>query len=319
VNDIASLALSPDGHLLAYGGYSDNLVHLIDVATGEKMLTLQGHNAPVASLAFSPNGRLLASSSRGGVSSEEDTSVRLWDISAGHQIALFETLGTNQVGFSPDGLTLAAAGVPDADLEESAQVRLWDVETASAKGNLRGVFGDLAFSPAGNLLASGGRDGVIHVFEIAGGREVMTLDGNIFMIDATAFSPTGAMLAAGNSDATIQLWDSTAGVMLKSLTGHKSSVEFVAFDPSSAVLASLGSGVMITSTVSSGQLRMEIDLVPEDKVVRFWDVETGKQVGSISVPDGVTAVSFNADWSLVATADNKGLVQFWTAKQQTQR
>jgi WD40 repeat protein len=67
---IRSLALSPDGSVLAAGG-DDNRVELLDLGASTLLDTLKGHAGPVTSVAFAPNGRLIATGSRDG-------SVRLW-------------------------------------------------------------------------------------------------------------------------------------------------------------------------------------------------------------------------------------------------
>ncbi len=65
-----SLALSPDGTLLAAGD-SDNAIHLWDVDRGQKLGVLRGHVAGIWNLAFSPDGKTLASCG--------DNRVKLWN------------------------------------------------------------------------------------------------------------------------------------------------------------------------------------------------------------------------------------------------
>ena len=55
VSPVASVRFSPDGKLLAVGGYQE--VRLIDSASGKPLATLSGHADYVRSLAFSPDGR----------------------------------------------------------------------------------------------------------------------------------------------------------------------------------------------------------------------------------------------------------------------
>jgi WD40 repeat protein len=65
---------------------------------------------------------------------------------------------------------------------------------------------DVVFSPDGKIVASGGYDGVIILWDTQT-REIMgqlTHDATIYSL---AFSPDGKTLAAGNYDHTILLWN----------------------------------------------------------------------------------------------------------------
>lgn len=70
--DLACLAFSPDGQLLATAG-SDGIIYLWNAADGLFLRTLEGHRGSIRDLAFSPDGSLLASVSADG-------SLRLWGV-----------------------------------------------------------------------------------------------------------------------------------------------------------------------------------------------------------------------------------------------
>jgi WD40 repeat protein len=71
------LAISPDGHTLAWGGGSVNSrVILYEMATGARRLSLTGHADRVLSLSFSADGRKLLSGS-------EDGTALVWDLGIG--------------------------------------------------------------------------------------------------------------------------------------------------------------------------------------------------------------------------------------------
>src|SRR6266542_2869711 len=63
-SDVCSIALSPDGRILASGS-STGTVRLWDVATGKARATYRGHTSAVDPVKFSPDGKTLASGSSG--------------------------------------------------------------------------------------------------------------------------------------------------------------------------------------------------------------------------------------------------------------
>ncbi|MDI6786628.1 MAG: pentapeptide repeat-containing protein [bacterium] len=65
----------------------------------------------------------------------------------------------------------------------------------------------IKFSPDGNILASGGRDNNIKIWEIETKKEIVTLSNHKDSIESVSFSPDGKILASGSKDNTIKLWD----------------------------------------------------------------------------------------------------------------
>ncbi len=165
---ILRLAFSPDGKLLATRGVDEKEVRLWDVARGEQVRRLAVPAAGCPSLVFSPDGRLLAVGGDNG-------SVSLWDVVTGeeHQTLAVplrpgEALRVFSAAFSPDGRALAV-GYGEGD----HSVRLWELASGQVRARFqghRGGVGSLAFSPDGTLLASGGTDRLITVWDARGSR-----------------------------------------------------------------------------------------------------------------------------------------------------
>ena len=71
--EIADMALSSDGSLLATASWEDDAVTFWDTTEGQELFRLSGHNAPVLSVAISDDGRTLASL-------HADGAVLLWGV-----------------------------------------------------------------------------------------------------------------------------------------------------------------------------------------------------------------------------------------------
>ncbi len=69
----------------------------------------------------------------------------------------------------------------------------------------------LAFSPAGNLLASASTDHTAKLFDVAAGKELFTLTGHKARVQCVAFRNDGRVIATASDDQTVRLWDVRTG------------------------------------------------------------------------------------------------------------
>jgi WD40 repeat protein len=145
-NDQPAMAFSPDGQLLATGGYGDR-ARVWDVRDGRLRRSLgMGPQLGGLTPVFSPDGSLLAVANR-------NSDTRIFDISSGNLIRRLHRQSTHTPAFSPDGSLLA---VPYVD----GKIGLWRV----ADGKLLALedAGEeiyrVAWSPDGALLVSAGRE-----------------------------------------------------------------------------------------------------------------------------------------------------------------
>ena len=103
------------------------------------------------------------------------------------------------------------------------------------------------------MLASGGDDQTVRLWDSHTGECLRLLQGHTNSVNSVCFSPDGSVLASGSYDQTVRLWDTHTGACLRLLQGHTSWVWSVCFSPDGSVLAS-GSN---------------------DQTVRLWDTHTG--------------------------------------------
>jgi RNA polymerase sigma factor (sigma-70 family) len=73
---VSSLAFSPDGKSLAWGGWREGTVYIGEIATGRQRHHFTGHRGRILSLAFSRDGKWL-------ISGSDDTSALVWDLTGG--------------------------------------------------------------------------------------------------------------------------------------------------------------------------------------------------------------------------------------------
>ena len=293
---IASMALSPGSVLLA-SGREDGGVALWDMRTQNRIAILRGHQGAVRSLTFSPDGTFLASGA--------SENVRLWDVQKRKRIAVFKnnTAIVESVAFSPDGKTLASA--------EYSAIRLWDIkrqeiadvwqqqihqmlpsQRAFMAGEIRpySIIQSLVFSPDGKLLATGGIDNSVRLWDIQQRQEIFIreqVEREFGRVSVVAFSPDGKILVSAGS-ANIHLWDVAEQKLIGTLN-EKKYVKTLAFSPDGRFLAA---GVR--------------------SQIRVWDMQMQAEVTTLEgSAHSVTSLAFHHDGNRLIAGSWDGAIRVW--------
>jgi WD40 repeat protein len=261
---------------------SDRTIRLWDAETGACLRTLSGHGDTVSCVAFSPQGNQI-------VSGSYDQTVWIWDVDSGSS-QYFITGYANcayRIAFSPKGNQFASACY--------FEVGLWNTTTEEDSGRLgndiEGII-SVTYSPDGNLIAAGSRNGTIWLWNVGTMAFINTLIGHDDWVCTVDFSPPGDQLASAGDDCTVRLWSVATGVCCRILIGHDRGVSKVAYSHKGELLAS-GSW---------------------DKTVRLWDAASGQCRAVVQILQGyVNGVAWipSTDANFLVTGCQDGSVLKW--------
>jgi len=151
----------------------------------------------------------------------------------------------------------------------------------------------VAFSPSGKLLALGGVDKSIRLWDVESSRVLRTLSGHAGAVTSLSFHADGETLASASQDGTVKVWNASSGRLAATLSGHSGPVWSVAFAADGKSLASGG----------------------EDRTIRVWDPVEGKEISSWSAHGGpvLTVAHAPNGGKHLASGGGDGAVKLWEA------
>lgn len=197
------------------------------------------------------------------------------------------------VALAPDGDQLAIGW--QSGFNADGGVERWSLSRQQKLPDLpivRGGVYAVAYSPDSRLLAAGGADRTIRLWDAATGALLHELGGHPGTIQFLQFSSRG-WLASTDRDHSIRLWDPDSGQELRQLTD---TGDTIGFTPDGELLA-----------VASGWARKK----DQDDTLRFWNVMTGEKTRTLSgVIPPAHAIAFSLDGRLLAVGSDH-TVQLW--------
>jgi WD40 repeat protein/serine/threonine protein kinase len=224
-------AWHPDNRRIASAGFDRDLflftVKVWDAQSREQIFKLTA-GEEFFGAAFSPDGEYL-------VTGDADRSVRVWDARTG---AGGRTLGTHRGVVR--GVVFSRVGGHLASLGADGKVKLWNATRLDQEQDPRltlpvrvhGPCWNIAFSPDGQHLATGGEGYMVKIWDVQTGKELHTMAGHHGDVYTVAFSPDGRWVVSAGEDSTLKVWDShNQYTLARTLRGHIGLVASVVFSP----------------------------------------------------------------------------------------
>lgn len=237
-----------------------------------------------------------------------------------------DQLAASVYNWSPGGLSQKAG-------KEQAK------HIAKLKGH-SGCIMALAFTANRDVLASGGVDGTVRLWDFTGSKpsEKASMHKHLDAVHSVAFSPDSKLLASGSGamDGIVWVFNISSGQPkeLSVLQGHQGPVDALAFSPDSKLVASGGNDMIVRlwevdrqskpKAVLKGHIRPIKDVTfspdgqtlasaAQDYTVRLWAIGRmwSKEKAVLPHEAEVYSVAFVPGGRLMATASQDQLVRLW--------
>ena len=286
---VTALAYSPDGKMIAVGGY--RVVRLIDSLTGTILQSVKGATDQVQCVAWSADGKFLAVA--GGVPGAAGE-VLIVDCETWKPLLKLE--GHSEVVYAvawkPDGKELATGSLDKT-------VNIWNAKTGkitrTLKDHAEGIMG-VAYSPDGKLLATGSLDRSAKLFDTTSWKRIAALTAHQDGVTRVAFNKAGTILATSGLDRTVRIW------LVKSGTFENPERTLYADDAINTCAFSPDSNLLVWGA--------------SNRIVKAFNGDGTQQKNELKdAEDCVYCLGIGSDNETVVAGTQDGKLLFWNLKQ----
>jgi WD40 repeat protein len=249
---------------------------------------------------------------------------------AGNLINFLCQLQVNLTAYDFSYLTVWQAYLCNVNLHQ-VNFAYTDLSGTIFKETFGGIL-SLDLSSDGKLLATGGTDGTVRLWQVMDGKLLWVGKGHNTWVFSVVFSADCTILASGSPDSTIRLWDVTTGEQLNILRNIGDEINAIDLNASGCLVIS-GSEQHVTLVDintskhlqvlrgHTGSRILAVAFSPDgrtvltgstDNTMKLWDVSTGNCLQTfLGHTDGVRSVAYSPDSKTVASGSIDHTIKLW--------
>jgi WD40 repeat protein len=267
--------------------FDHNALKVWNLATGQEVRSLDGHDGLMFCIAITPDGRF-------AVTGCDDKTLKVWELATGKEVQSIEEnpYDIYCVGITPDG-HLAVSGSSDGTLQ------LWELACGKKFRSIDGhreKFGCIAITPNGHFAVSSGsplqgwfKDKPLKVWELTTGKEVQSLQVGEMPVTCVGITPDGSFAVLGPMLKSIEVRELATGRLVQTLATD--------FTVMWTCLGITPDGRFVVSGSSENNILKVLEFAT-GKEIRFLEGHTGEVKCVAITPDGRFVVSGSADSTL---------------------